>query len=233
MHNLFIVGCPRSGTTMLQQALNRHSRIVIPPETKFFSDFYRRSLRHQQRHWRRIQTDLRVAQAAPSCRVCTPQAARSVYDELAQEYLARLGREEVKYFGDKTPEHTSRLHWIEDVFPDAKIIFLVRDGRDVALSLSKTPWMHCDAYAGFLIWLYYYRMLRKTRAARRLNVYFARYESIVAQPDVELRRLLQFLNLPYEEAVAHGHGNAEGIPAREYGWKHRALTPITAERVGA
>jgi hypothetical protein len=36
MEKFFIVGCPRSGTTMVQQALNRHSRVAIPPETKYF-----------------------------------------------------------------------------------------------------------------------------------------------------------------------------------------------------
>lgn len=70
MQHLFIVGCPRSGTTMLQQAFNRHSQIVIPPETKFFSDFYRRS-RHQRRHWARNQADLQLAQAPPDGRAVT------------------------------------------------------------------------------------------------------------------------------------------------------------------
>src|SRR5215831_4421176 len=54
----FIVGCPRSGTTMVQQALNRHSQIVIPPETKFFFSFYGHSLAQQARHVRRLNADL-------------------------------------------------------------------------------------------------------------------------------------------------------------------------------
>ncbi len=40
MNKFFIVGCPRSGTTMVQQALNRHPQVVIPPETKYFFSFY-------------------------------------------------------------------------------------------------------------------------------------------------------------------------------------------------
>ena len=58
MKKLFIVGCPRSGTTLLQQALNRHSQIVIPPETKYFFSFLGHTRRCQHRHIDRLNADL-------------------------------------------------------------------------------------------------------------------------------------------------------------------------------
>jgi hypothetical protein len=95
------------------------------------------------------------------------------------------------------------------------------------------PWASPDLYVNFLVWLYYYRILQKARSQGGANFYFARYEDIVASPESQFRNILHFLGLPYEAAVASGWGNTEGVPEREYGWKGRALRPITRERVGA
>ena len=236
LSTFFILGCPRSGTTMLQQALNRHSRIVLPPETKFFFSFYRRSWHQQRRHWRRIQNDLRINLPPPARPVRSPEEARVAFSRIADAYCRRLGRrrgpEDVLYFGDKTPEHTSRLPWMREAFPDAKILFLYRDGRDVAVSLTTVPWIRCTAYGGMLIWLYYYRFLKQEREHPSPNTLFVRYEDVVFRPQEQFRRILGFLGLDYERPVAEGWGNREGIPERELAWKGRALEPIRPDRVG-
>jgi hypothetical protein len=228
----FLVGCPRSGTTMLQQALNRHSRIAIPPETKFFFSFLGHSRRAQARHVRRLNEDLGINLAAPARRLRDPGEARAFYEEMARQYLRRVRKEDVAYFGEKTPEHTGHLPRIHRLFPGAKIIVLVRDGRDVASSLSRMPWMPPDVYVTFAVWLYYARLVRKAREEAWPGLYFLRYEDIVAAPPTALAALLDFLGLPYEPAVAEGWGNEEGVPQRERAWKGRAMEKITAERVG-
>ncbi len=232
MKKLFIVGCPRSGTTMVQQGLNRHSAIVIPPETKYFFSFIGHSRRCQRRHLERLQSDLRINLPPLLKRVQSLPEGRAFYEDLARLYVQRLGKQDAVYFGDKTPEHTGHLPRIRRFFPDAKIIFLYRDGRDVALSLTKVPWMSPDLYVNFLVWLYYYRILEGARAGLPANVYFARYEDLVADPDREFGRMLDFLDLPFEPAVTHGFGNREGIPEREFPWKARALERISDSRVG-
>jgi hypothetical protein len=232
MKELFIVGCPRSGTTMVQQALNRHSQIVIPPETKFFFSFLGHSRKRQRRHLDRLEADLQITLLRPARRVATPEEARAFYRHLARRYVERLPKRDVVYFGDKTPEHTGQLPRIRRLFPGAKILILYRDGRDVAASLRKMPWMSPDLYVCFLVWLYYYRVVQDARGEGGPGLYFARYEDIVADPEKELGRILSFLGLPDEPAVACGWGNREGIPEREVAWKGRALEPITSTRVG-
>jgi len=217
---------------MLQQALNRHSQIVIPPETKFFFSFVGCSQKCQAKQLARINADLGIGLPLPDKRIVATGAARAIYDELASRYVRRLGRCNVAYFGDKTPEQTGRLWRMRWLFPTAKFIFIYRDGRDVALSLSKVPWMAADLYVNFMIWLYYYRILRRARNEGRLDIIFVRYEDIVINPIEELRRVLAFLGLSYESAVAEGYGNHEGIPLREYPWKSRALGRITDDRIG-
>jgi hypothetical protein len=151
---------------------------------------------------------------------------------MARQYLDQLQKREVTCFGEKTPEHTGYLYRIRELFPSAKILVLYRDGRDVALSLTRMPWTSSDLYVNFVIWLYYQWVIRKAQPIASPNLYFARYEDIVADPEKEFRGILHFLSLPYESVVAEGCGNREGIPEREYAWKERALHKITTERVG-
>jgi hypothetical protein len=233
MDKFFIVGCPRSGTTMVQQALNRHSRIVIPPETKFFFSFLGQSRRSQARHIDRLNNDLGINLPVPERRVAGVDEGRRFYQTMARQYVERLGKRKVSCFGEKTPEHTGRLPLIRQLFPKAKIIVLCRDGRDVAASLARVPWMSSDVSVNFLVWLYYFQVIQQEREQAGSNLLFARYEDIVAQPERELRRMVHFLELPYEPAVAQGCGNLEGIPRREYAWKERALQKISRDRVGA
>jgi hypothetical protein len=217
---------------MLQQALNRHSQIVVPPETKFFSFLLGHSKQCQSRHIARLRSDLGVVISEPDSAIRSVREARVFYEEIASRYLRRVGREHIVYFGEKTPEHAAKIPAILSLFPNAKIVFLIRDGRDVALSLTRMPWMSPDLHVCFLIWLYYFRILKRARNNACGNTYFAKYEEIVSDPEKELRRLLGFLELPYESAVAAGFGNSEGIPEREYPWKGLALEQITTSRVG-
>jgi hypothetical protein len=233
IEKFFLLGCPRSGTTMLQQALNRHSGIVIPPETKYFFSFFRQSKKKQAAHVRRINGDLKIHLPTPERRIDSVAEGRAFYDLMARQYVSRQGKKDVVCFGEKTPEHTGRMPVIRELFPTARIIVLYRDGRDVASSLSRMPWMSPNLYVNFALWLYYHRVAHTEENKACPWTYFARYEDIVANPEKELRGILQFLGLDYEPAVAQECGNREGVPQRELAWKSRALQPITTNRVGA
>lgn len=227
----FIIGCPRSGTTMLQQALNRHPLVVIPPETAFFT-LLGLSHRRQQVHLRRIQHDLSIDLVMLSRRVAGREAGRSLFEGIARAYLSRLGRCDVTHFGEKSPEHLRRFRSIRAVFPEAKMILVYRDGRDVALSLSRVPWMPPDLYLGFALWLHYARIARRAVAECGPQLHLVRYEDLVRDPERELGELCRFLGLDFRSEVARGSGNAEGIPRWEWGWKGRATETISDSRVG-
>jgi hypothetical protein len=226
----FIVGCPRSGTTMLQQALGRHSQIAIPPETAFFT-IPRFSTRGRREHLQRLNEDLGIALPHnPS--TATAGAARALYEEMTRLYLTHLGKVGVTHFGEKTPVHLSRLRQIRQVFPDARAICIYRDGRDVALSLLSLPWTSRDLYVNFALWRYCCRLQRQLQRAAELPVHFVRYEDLVAGPERELRAITAFLGLPYEARLTDASIDAGGVPPWESQWKARANEPIHPGRLG-
>ncbi len=231
MKKLFIVGSGRSGTTMLQQALNRHSRIVIPPETGYFIEFLGQTRRMQRYHLRRINADLGIDLPAPSHRIPLSSEAVRLYDRLAQSYLAKLGRKNVAYFGEKSPRHLLVLPRIVKLLPDARFILIYRDGRDVALSMKQVPWAPNDLYLNFSIWLEYDRWQSWAERRPALHLLSIRYEDFVVEPEAHLRRIASFLDLDYEPAMTTGSGNREGVPEREYAWKGGALDRINTSRV--
>ncbi len=231
MQPFFVVGCPRSGTTMLQEALNRHSRVAIPPETSFFV-LLRSGRRGQGEHRRRLNADLGIDLPPPPRGAVSPEGARAYHAELAGRYLRRLGRTDVTHFGEKSPEHQRYLGDVGRLLPGAKVVLVYRDGRDVALSRSKVPWAPPGLYANFAVWLHYLRLQRAAVRAGTPPLLCVRYEDLVADPEKGLRAVLAFLGLPYEPAVALGDGSGHGIADWERAWKWRAAEKIGAGRVG-
>jgi hypothetical protein len=217
---------------MLQQALNRHSMIAIPPETKFFSSFVGHNRRWQGRRIARINSELKINLTLPIGGVSDEQSAAALFDAMADEYLCRLGKPKTAYFGEKTPMHCGFVPRIKRFYPNAKFIWIYRDGRDVALSLSKVPWMNLTSVGCFLVWLFYYGKQVAAAKDPMLDIYFVKYEAIVTNPREQLAKIQSFLGLPPEPAVAGGYGNHEGIVSWEHSWKGMALEPISDARVG-
>src|SRR5207302_624602 len=149
---------------------------------------------------------------------------------LAHSYVQRI-KKPVFYFGEKTPAHSGYVPQIRRVFPEAKFIWIYRDGRDVALSLRKVPWMDPNLAVDFLVWLFYYAKQMQTGKDNPGDVHFVKYEDLVSQPASELSRITAFLGIPFESGMANGYGNREGVLPWEYPWKARALEPITTERI--
>lgn len=232
MKNLFVVGCGRSGTTMLQQALNRHPRIVIPPETGFFLDFLGHTRKGQQKQLRDINRDLKTDLPPPARRIYRRDDILEFYERLALQYINNTGRKNIEYFGDKSPRHLLCLTRILRLYPKAKIILIYRDGRDVALSLSKVPWGPADLYVNFAIWLRFYRRQQWAMQQPEIDLCCIQYEELVTHPESQLKALSDFLELDYHADMAEGFGNREGVTEREHGWKAGAFEKINPSHIG-
>src|ERR671934_241733 len=157
---LFVLGVRRSGTTLLRVMLDRHPALAVPDESYFIPAL---AARHRGvldvadfcddlaripaiRDWE-VDADAVRGRLAPGARAGDGIAA--VYEA----YAALRGKER---WGDKTPMYMGWLSLINRLFPAARYVHLIRDGRDAALSflampqeLVTTTWMHPRDAAGF------------------------------------------------------------------------------------
>ena len=203
----FVVGCPRSGTSLLRNLLRSHSRLAMPPESHFVPAFYRawgdpaddRAARRLGArilglHWiRRWELDA-GPELFDGCR-----RYRDVVDRLFGAYARREGRPR---WGDKTPGYALQLPVVAAIFPEARFVQIVRDGRDAALSLLEVGFGPGNLYTAARYWQEHVLAARRDGerlgAGRYLEV---RYEDVLRATEPTLRRVCEFLGEPFEERV--------------------------------
>jgi sulfotransferase family protein len=211
---IFVVGCPRSGTTMLQLMLHAHPRIALPPENRFVLPAYQRrhafgdlgdpARRRALARWiagtenfADLGLDLAALEEAV---VAAPPTLGSALGTVFRAYADRFGKPR---WGDKRPAYLRHLPTILRLFPDAQIIDIVRDGRDCVASLKETSW--APKQLADLVDFWARAADSSLRAARVYGpgVYHRmRYEDLVADPETHLRVLCGFLGEDYHPAMA-------------------------------
>lgn len=242
----FIVGSGRSGTTLLRLILCAHSRIHIPHETHFIADLVRelplteplnppqlaRALdlitgpRRAYNDWPRMEIptgefrDWALALEEPK-----------LADVIALLYRDHLRRQRKTRWGDKTPDHVHIMPELLTLFPGAKFIHMIRDGRDVAISYIEADWER-----------YYERDFEWTRAMRRRREYRSSpyaaqildvgYERLVLEPEATVRRICAFLGETFEPAMLDWQRSIALVPEQELSTVHtKLLKPLSSEAV--
>ncbi len=243
---MFIVGCPRSGTTLLQLMLHAHPRIAIPPETRILVHAYNRrrrfgdltvpSNRRRLAEWiatrpRRQFGDLGLDTEAFVERVVAgPGTLGSVIGVIYQMYAERHGKER---WGDKRPPYIRHIDAITRVFPDAQFIHLIRDPRDCVASLKEMPWFNGGVPEAVHRWAEAIDLGR--RAARRLrpDAYVElRYEDLTTDPRATLERLCAFLGERFDEAMLEPSQVADVVPGHKH-WHRNVRREVMSGRAGS
>src|SRR5262249_44051088 len=119
-----------------------------------------------------------------------------------QIYAARFGKSR---WGDKTPLYSRQMPEISGLLPEARFVHLIRDGRDVALSLKKVwfaPGQDMRTLAE-----YWSNLIQQTRAFGQQCPHYLeiRYEQLVRHPADELQRICDFLEIEYDSRMQQYH----------------------------
>jgi len=220
---LFIVGCPRSGTTLLQRVVNAHPQIAILPEAHWIYQLLTEATV--------VTENGAIAPALIPALLAHPkfgllgisheQIRRLIGEDRHVRYPSFVSRifdlygemQGKQLVGNKTPGLVRRLDVVHALWPEARIVHLIRDGRDVYLSMKNRP-LHLDPVAlggwsedlvstAALWWEFNVQQGRDARRFFGSELYCeVRFESLVTSPGEVCTTLCMFLGLPYSQKMA-------------------------------
>jgi hypothetical protein len=212
----FIVGSPRSGTTLLQRMLNGHPQIAVTPETHFGARYFKRRGRFEGGSDAVSRATAREAFLDHYCAskdFASLGVETSSFREAAalrpdepwwplRAAMDAYGRKHGKpCVGEKTPSHSLYVEPLARAFPTARFIMLWRDARAMAASLEKAGWSTRNAMEAAEIWRRYSKALRRARSRLPGRCLEVRYESLVSETEAELARICTFLDVPYDSGL--------------------------------
>lgn len=258
---LFILGNPRSGTSLLRLMLTCHQRICVPPECAFIvwwhakyaiarlplddeslEEFLRDLYTSRKfEHW-----DLPMYGLKEHLKKASPDTYSALVAEVYLYYANKEKKVNPAYWGDKNNYYVAHVETLFDLFPDARFVQIVRDGRDVAtsyLALTNSqatsryhPNLPSDINEIAMEWHTNNKAVRDS--FNRIpgdQTHLIRYEDIVSNPEVHLRELCDFLELDFDKQMmkyyqVNRESNLE--PSEYKAWKAKTFEPLEKSGVG-
>ncbi|TBW40117.1 tetratricopeptide repeat protein [Siculibacillus lacustris] len=204
---LFILGFPRSGTTMVEQTLSAHPKVSAGDELPFVNDLTNLMPRL-------LESPLPYPEALADLWMGDH---RDGLDELRDHYLRRVAQQVpiepgTRFVTDKMPLNETHLGLISLIFPAAPLLHVLRHPLDVVLSVYSnhlTHGYHCanalETIAQHYVWVS--DLVEHYRREMDLNYLAVRYEDIVDDQEAQVRRILDFVGLPFDKHCLKFHEN--------------------------
>jgi tetratricopeptide (TPR) repeat protein len=219
---IFIIGLPRSGSTLIEQILASHSQVEAThelPEGGRLVRFIDRSRKRKKTY---------------------PEAAlefdAQAWRELGQRYdeQTRRYRHGAPRFIDKMPNNFALVGLLQLAMPHARFINAVRDPRDTCLSCYRQLFARGQSFTYDLTelgeyYLEYVRMIEHWHAVLPGRVLDVRYENVVADLEAETRRLLEFCDLEWEAACLDFHKTQRAVRTAS---SEQVRQPIYSDSIG-
>lgn len=226
----FIIGNPRSGTTLLRHILDSHSQIAFLVESAWIMNWFEKGIGLRaggvvtpelvplllSKH--RLFRDLDLGISAQEMYIWIQSDPELSWTKFISTLCDRYGQARGKpLVGNKTPSFVRRIQAMHELWPKTKFIHIIRDGRDVFLS-ARVKWKDRPTFRDFSTWrqdtvtttaLWWEWNVRLGREAGNLlppGLYYEiRYERLVEDPKNECAALCEFLGVPFESAMLRHH----------------------------
>lgn len=248
----FIVTAGRSGSTLLRAIINQDPTVIVPPESHVLGQLTRKFKRcFRFLPWeyvvRLVISEFEMQDPGFSFwkldmqkfyprALALPRRQRSLAKLVDMVYVYYLEdkKPEASRWGDKSIRNALYLPQIDSLFPDARYVVLIRDGRDVALSLVKADTTTVtDVERAADYWL---RSVTKARRfaqrldpSRHLEIF---YEDLVSEPEPVVRRLYEFLDLEFGPEALEFAGNVDSLGDANRQIHRNLKKPISTASVG-
>ena len=235
---VFIGGMFKSGTTLLRAMLGQHSAIASGLETYWFDwDWSQRKSDNMKVMHGRLAHFFDMSLDEVAAMALRSGSAEEFLDTLMAEVVRRQGK---RRWAEKTPGNVAHADRIWKAWPDAQIVHIIRDPRDIFASLVEAKkWNTPDEFAD--------RWISTIGRGLRLNAelnpppqcYLAiRYESLISAPEKIMHRVIDFVGEPWESAVGQFSGRQEDFDkvleatGKASTTLERLKEPLSGERVG-
>jgi hypothetical protein len=217
----FIVGCGRSGTTLLRAFFDSHPRFTIPGESRFIPAVAakRESYETGGGVVDRLVADLAANEWFANWRIDVDDAREAIVASEAEDlpgglralFALHAERAGKPRYGDKSPQYVMHLPTIAALFPEARFLHIVRDGRDVALAFRDAPFGLDDVGELALHWRQ--RVERGRRGGAPLGPRYreVRYEQLVADTEPLVRDLCEYVRIDFEPTMLEYYARRDDL----------------------
>ena len=220
---IFIVGMPRSGTSLVEQIISSHSAVFGAGELPYVNNAVNA-----------MQADETFQNSYPHC---MDEISKVFLDQLASKLVAEIrgnNTNSIKII-DKLPHNFHHIGLIHKLFPKAKIINCVRDARDTCISCYFQFFGGYHLYANNLRslgvhYLEYERLMEHWMDVLNIPVHTITYENIVYDTRGEIERALEFLRLPWEDNCMEFYKQKRVVATASYDQVNKKIYTKSLER---
>ena len=236
----FIVGVPRSGTTLLRRLLNKHSNLCVPNETHFIPHLYRPFISKWQQGKHREAIDLLNQQPLVRQWGVNIGFDEIQLDEAHDAYAnavniimnQRAQQDNKQRWGEKTPVYVFHIPLLLSLFPNGRFIHIYRDGRDVALSLMPLAWGPNNSYACARYWRQMLQEWNKHKEVMGEKWLEVKYEALIEAPEQQLNQICDFIHVPFDTVMLDKYPIVKNRTERwrnKFNMSHRELVAFESQ----
>ena len=213
----FILGRPRSGTTLLNLVLAAHPNLQVSFETKLIIELYFKFRKVKKWKDTKLLELYNFVFSLPRVKYIDIDKQKLKKDLLNIGENANLSRlikivylnidthykkEKIIWIGDKTPNYSIQKHYykiFKELFPSTKVVHLVRDYRDHYLSVQKVDFKFKQRAMIAYRWMYSYNII--SNEFKGNSYFYIRHEDLVSKPEKYLTQICNFLGVEYKPEI--------------------------------